>query len=490
LPSILSILGLRAEVIETRRACLIYAGRVPTPVRQLLVDEPAVVTTPLREPDDQTLAFGEFRLDIKRRRLLRGNGVTPLPERLFGVLLLLARANGAVVKKETFATIVWPDVVMTNSNLAQHIYQLRQLLGETVQRRSYISSASGRGYRFTAPVYLEPCKPKGFAVSEADAPERSDTLKAFLYVCQANYLLERCSYNAIEWANRLFDAALEIDCDYVPALLGYGRAYALAAQSWWPLPAFERAKEAVARALEMNPHSAAGHAIQSALLLFGGWNWRAARNEIELARELDPRCPLAQQNAAWLNICTGAYDSAMREARCAALAAPSSVSGLLLAVDVLIYSRRYYDAIAILSSILEHDPAFYAARICRARAYLFNARPKEAILDLNLIPADRSEDFCVRLPLLARAYADCGEQTRAAEVYAELFEATETGCVTFFGLATVAAALGNFGAAVCHLEKALARREPALLFLKSLPLFEQLSQFDRFKTIARAAASS
>ncbi|MBV8373220.1 MAG: winged helix-turn-helix domain-containing protein [Candidatus Eremiobacteraeota bacterium] len=102
---------------------------------------------------DPVLAFGDFRLDSIGRRLIHGGQVILLPERLFGVLSLLVRANGQIVEKRTFATDVWPDVTMTDGNLAQHIYLLRQILKETARDRSYIAAASGRGYRVTVPVF-------------------------------------------------------------------------------------------------------------------------------------------------------------------------------------------------------------------------------------------------------------------------------------------------------------------------------------------------
>jgi len=101
------------------------------------------------------LAFGDFQLDLIGRRLMRRGDVIQLSERLFGVLSLLVCAEGAIVEKETFATTVWSDATMTDANLAQHIYLLRQILKETARHRAYIVAASGRGYRLTVPVWAE-----------------------------------------------------------------------------------------------------------------------------------------------------------------------------------------------------------------------------------------------------------------------------------------------------------------------------------------------
>jgi DNA-binding winged helix-turn-helix (wHTH) protein len=174
----------------------------------------------LGEPVHSTFAFGDFRLDALGRRLIRGSNVVPLPERLFGVLWLLVRSNGTVVEKETFAAVVWPDVVMTDANLAQHIYLLRQLLKETARDRSYIMAAAGRGYRFTVPVFVEPRARSG------TAPEPLG------YYARGSSLLEKRSAPALEQAVEAFEAALEIDPEYTPALGGLARAHALLAEYW------------------------------------------------------------------------------------------------------------------------------------------------------------------------------------------------------------------------------------------------------------------
>ena len=74
--------------------------------------------------------FGCFRLDPARRRLFSGQESISLPERTFQLLLLLIQAGGDVVSKETLAATVWPETTVTDGNLSQHIYLLRQTLGE------------------------------------------------------------------------------------------------------------------------------------------------------------------------------------------------------------------------------------------------------------------------------------------------------------------------------------------------------------------------
>lgn len=78
--------------------------------------------------------------------------MVPLPGRLAKLLLLLIHANGEVIDKETIAAEVWPDSVVSDGNLSQHMYMLRQLLDERAKDRVYVVTVRGKGYRFVAPV--------------------------------------------------------------------------------------------------------------------------------------------------------------------------------------------------------------------------------------------------------------------------------------------------------------------------------------------------
>ena len=97
-------------------------------------------------------AFGSFHFDPVRGLLSHGTAVVPLPERLTQLLILLIHANGNVIDKETIASRVWPDTAVSDGNLSQHMYMLRQLLDEHARDRSYVVTVRGKGYRFVAPV--------------------------------------------------------------------------------------------------------------------------------------------------------------------------------------------------------------------------------------------------------------------------------------------------------------------------------------------------
>jgi DNA-binding winged helix-turn-helix (wHTH) protein/tetratricopeptide (TPR) repeat protein len=98
------------------------------------------------------LEFGPFRIDPEQRLLLRGELPIPLSPKAFDLLLVLTQRDGHVVVKDDLMKLLWPDTFVEESNLAQHIFQLRKALGERAQDSSYIVTVPGRGYRFAQKV--------------------------------------------------------------------------------------------------------------------------------------------------------------------------------------------------------------------------------------------------------------------------------------------------------------------------------------------------
>jgi eukaryotic-like serine/threonine-protein kinase len=98
------------------------------------------------------LEFGPFRIDPEKRLLLRDELPIPLSPKAFDLLLVLAQRGDQVVVKDELMKLLWPDTFVEESNLAQHIFQLRKALGERAQDSAYIVTLPGRGYRFAQKV--------------------------------------------------------------------------------------------------------------------------------------------------------------------------------------------------------------------------------------------------------------------------------------------------------------------------------------------------
>ena len=436
-------------------------------------------------------AFGSFQFDPARGLLSHGASVVPLPERLSQLLALLIRGNGGVIDKETIASRVWPDNVVSDGNLSQHMYMLRQLLDERAKDRAYVITVRGKGYRFVAPVSVVAPSPGEAPLNGSDelpAPLFGSAPEVLNHYWRGSYLLEKRTASALTAAAEQFEAALRFDDENVPALIGLARAHALMAEYWYAPGsyAFPKAKTAIVRALEIDPSSAEARATLADILLFCDWNWADAEREIEIAIRLKPQSTSVYTTAAWFYMCKGQGDESLRQLQRALLIEPSSPALQLFVARMFQHRGEYRRAIDAFSNLIESGPDFSLARRYRAQAFILNGQPGEALADLLLLPQDRAEDLALRLPLLGRAYADCGDTERAETIYRTLQEMARTEHIVGFNLATIAVGLGKLEEALDHLEEALKRREPALLMLRSLPWFGPIAGRSRFKALLRA----
>ena len=94
--------------------------------------------------------FGPFRLDPRKRLLLRENEPVSLTPKAVETLIVLVENRGRVVSKDDLMKALWPDSFVEEANLSQNIFMLRKALGD--QGKRYILTVPGRGYQFSETV--------------------------------------------------------------------------------------------------------------------------------------------------------------------------------------------------------------------------------------------------------------------------------------------------------------------------------------------------
>lgn len=433
-------------------------------------------------------AFGPFQFEPGRRILRRDLDVSRLPDRISQLLLLLIQANGKIVDRETIAARVWPEARPRDNNLSQHMYMLREFLDEFESDRAYIVTVRQRGYRLAVPIrIIVPDAGAAHAqscLSVGDALLRSG-LDAFHHFGLGCHHLEQQTATSLTEASHYFEEALRLDPDYIPALVGLARTYtSLAENSYVPIShAYSRVRQATKRVFELDSSCPSAHAMLSNISLFWDWDWIRAKLDLDTALNLNPTSSFVRSTAAWYHSCRGDSDQAIQEVEHAISFEPSSPAFQLLLARMFLLGGAYEQAIKSFSTLIDAGPAFQIARRYRAQAYILSGEPHKAIGDLLHLPQGRAEDIAFRLPLLARAHADCGEAERAEEMYDGLLSMARTELVPAWQLAIIAVGLNRLDSALDHLEQAMERREPALLTVGNLPWFEPLATRARFKAI-------
>lgn len=118
---------------------------------------------------DSQLKFDGFILIPAERTLLRDGCPVELNARTFDLLVYLATHPQQTLSKDELLSSVWPDAIVEESNLSQHIFLLRKMLASTGSSSKLIATLPGRGYQFVPQVVREPHHPS--AMKQADAPQ-------------------------------------------------------------------------------------------------------------------------------------------------------------------------------------------------------------------------------------------------------------------------------------------------------------------------------
>jgi TolB-like protein/DNA-binding winged helix-turn-helix (wHTH) protein/Flp pilus assembly protein TadD len=106
-----------------------------------------------------SIRFGEdFELDLRPRRLRRGNHVLKLERIPLEILILLLEHAGEIVSREKIVARVWGNDVFldTDNSIRGAIRKVRQALKDDSETPRFIQTVTGRGYRFIAPIISPP----------------------------------------------------------------------------------------------------------------------------------------------------------------------------------------------------------------------------------------------------------------------------------------------------------------------------------------------
>lgn len=98
--------------------------------------------------------FGPFELDIEAGELRRDGRRVKLQPQPFRLLLLLTSRPGSLITREAIRTDLWPEGTFVAFDQAVNfaIKQIRDAMGDSADRPTYLETVPRQGYRFVAPV--------------------------------------------------------------------------------------------------------------------------------------------------------------------------------------------------------------------------------------------------------------------------------------------------------------------------------------------------
>src|SRR5690348_6596388 len=107
---------------------------------------------------ERIFRFGVFEADVGRHTLTRKGVRVKIQDQPFRTLILLLENPGEIVSRETLRRALWPEdtFVDFDGSLNVVLKKLRATIDDDSENPRFIETVPRRGYRFIAPVSVEP----------------------------------------------------------------------------------------------------------------------------------------------------------------------------------------------------------------------------------------------------------------------------------------------------------------------------------------------
>ena len=305
------------------------------------------------------------------------------------------------------------------------------------------------------------------------------------------YVVGRVRWNqrtpaTLEQGIESFQHAIEIDPTYSAAYAGLADCYAALGYGSYLAPkvAFERARAAALRALELDGELADAHATLGYTKFYYEWDFAAAERELQLAIDLSPSSVTAHDWYGVYQTAMGQFDAARAELQRAQQSDPLSIAINTDIGFVEFYSGNYDVAARQLRATVDMNPSFPLAHLWLGRVLEAQRHDDAAIAELQAA-GKVLVDWPVALAALGHVYGTAGRRVEARQILDHLRALATQRYVTPYGVALVQAGLGDRSAAFESLEQAVADRSNWLVWLKLDRRFEGLRSSPRFDAILR-----
>ena len=123
----------------------------PYRLRELVARMRVVLRRPTIENIDEIISFGDIRLDLTRRTVVKNDVVIELSRKEFDLLTLFATRLGQVVTREVCLDTLWWGLELSDTRtLDTHVKRLRQKIEDEPADPKHLLTIRGVGFRLDA----------------------------------------------------------------------------------------------------------------------------------------------------------------------------------------------------------------------------------------------------------------------------------------------------------------------------------------------------
>jgi eukaryotic-like serine/threonine-protein kinase len=316
--------------------------------------------------------------------------------------------------------------------------------------------------------------------------EPTDDVQAYQLYLQAKHCLTRWTGVSSELALKHLNEAVKRDSGFALAYATMAWVYlelGLAVAGSLPTDqAFERARGAVARALELDPQLAEAHAVLGHLKYAADYDWTGAEAELKRAIELNPNSGDAYDFYGLLLSSLERYDEAIEVQQRAYALDP--LAHRMELVTTYLRAGRYDDALRSVLRVIEVEPQLALAHLTLGWVHLLTGRREEGIAAMEKA-VSLAPDSTLYLAQMGQGYARVGRTEDAREIQRRLEVQRQQRYVSPYHMAYIPAGLGENEAALDWLETAYEQRAGGVFGIKGSFLFSHLRPHPRFQALLR-----
>jgi TolB-like protein/Flp pilus assembly protein TadD len=317
----------------------------------------------------------------------------------------------------------------------------------------------------------------------------TENIDAYNHYLLGTHFFNKFTPASGEKALQCFEEAIALDSEFALAYVGLANAYfSLAAGQGRgqlaPSEAYQFAKEAVQRALEIDDSIADAHATLGSVYTWYEWNWPAAEAAFEHATALGCGCQEPNVKYGFYLAARGRHDEAIAAAKTALELDPISLIVQSHLALQYWWARRFDEALTQVNRAMNLDATFPPALAVLGWVYIQMGRIDDAIGVFEGIIAAVGRVSSM-LAALACAYTRAGRIDEADGILVEL-ERNKAGDDIFVSsreIALIRAWRGDRAGAMDWLERAFEERAAFLSFIAVDTIWDDLRQEPRFQAL-------
>jgi adenylate cyclase len=295
-----------------------------------------------------------------------------------------------------------------------------------------------------------------------------------------NYLRGRQLWNqrneaSLRRAISFFEEALKIDSRYTIAYTGLADSYATLALLEYMAPheAYPKTRDAVQKALSLDPDLAEAHTSLGLIKFQYDWDWDRAEQEFREAIKINPNYPPAHHFFADYLKAMGRFEEALSEIEKAQELDPLSLAINTGVGHVLYLSGQYDRAIEQYKRAVDLDPDFMMTHVWFGRPYLEKGMFTAAISELETA-VKLSGESTLTLAMLGHGLASAGRGEEALQIIQKLKERSKSEYVPSYWMAVIYNGFRDRDQVIAWMRKAFEERSSWLVWSNVEPRFAWL----------------